>query len=147
MVFTYEDIQLNSIFLIVKESNGRLKGQACTLRPIDYELLPDKKIDEVIDILTKKDVDRFLAIKHIDESYRKEVEDYLKDFGEISSTYIFLDTDLRLGGHMAYLKDYLVKIDGVEHILTLRYNVISKDELDLRLFYVSPYRKPFEVMH
>jgi antitoxin component YwqK of YwqJK toxin-antitoxin module len=145
--FNFEDIQLNSTFLIVKEIDGKLKGQAFTHRPIARELLPDSKIDEVIDILIKKDVDRFLSIKHIDEKHRKEIDDYLNDFGKISSDYKFLNTEFLIGEIMVYLKNYLVEIDGEKQILTLKYNATSKNTLDLRLFYLSPHRRPFEVMH
>ena len=72
MKFTFEDIELSSKFLIVKEVNGKLKGQAFTHRPIPTELLPDNKIDEVVDILTNKDVDRFLTIKHLDSKHKKK---------------------------------------------------------------------------
>ncbi len=147
MIFHYEDIQLHSSFLIVKEKGGELKGQAFTRRPILNELLPDNKIDEVVDILTKKDVDRFLTIKHIDTKHRKEIEEYLDNFGAISSTYKFLDTDFIVGERMVYLKNYLVEIDGEKQILTLKYSAISKNVLDLRLFYLSPFRIDFEVMY
>ena len=147
MIFKYEDIQLNSSFLIVKGEDGGLKGQAFTRRPIPNELLPDNNIAEVIDILIKKDVERFLTIKHLDSKYREEIEDYLNDFGVISSTYKFLDTDFIIGERMVYLKNYLVEIDGEKQVLTLKYNAISKNVLDLRLFYLSPYRREFKVMH
>ncbi len=147
MIFHYEDIQLYSSFLIVKEEDGELKGQAFTRRPISIELLPDKKIDEVVDILINKDVDRFLTIKHLDSKHRKEIKEYLRDFGKISSTYKFLNTDFIIGEKMVYLTNYLVEINGEKQILTLKYNAISKNVLDLRLFYVSPYRRDFKVMH
>ena len=145
MLFNYEDIQLNTKFLIVKKQDGELTGQAFTRRPLPFELLPDKKIEEVIDILIKKDVDRFLSIKHLDSKHREEVEDLLSDFGEIASTYTFLNTKPFLNGPMVYLKSYLVEIDGEKQVLTLKYNVVSKDELDLRLFYFTEYRRPFVV--
>jgi hypothetical protein len=147
MKFIFEDIELSSKFLIVKEVNGNLKGQAFTHRPIPKELLPDNKIDEVFDILIKKDVDRFLIMKHLDSKHKKEIEEYLDDFGKTSSTYEFLNTDFIIGERMVYLKNYLVEIDGEKQILTLKYNVISKNVLDLRLFYLSPYRRDFKVMH
>lgn len=147
MKFIFDDIELSSKFLIVKEINGGLKGQAFTHRPIPKELLPDNKIDEVVDILIKKDVGRFLIMKHLDSKYKKEIEEYLDDFGKISSTYEFLNTDFIIGERMVYLKNYLVEIDGAKQILTLKYNVISKNVLDLRLFYLSPYRRDFKVMH
>ena len=147
MIFNYEDLQLNSSFLIVKEEDGGLNGQAFTRRPIPNELLPDNNIEEVIDILINKDVERFLTIKHLDSKYRREIEEYLNDFGVISSTYKFLETDFIIGERMVYLKKYLVDIDGEKQILTLKYNVISNNVLDLRLFYISPYRREFKVLH
>lgn len=147
MKINFEDIQLSSTFSIIKENDGKLIGQAFAHGPIPTELLPDNKIEEVIEILTKKDVERFLSIKHLDSKYRKKIKEYLRGFGEISPTYKFLNTDFIIGQKMVYLKNYLVEIDDKKQILTLKYNAISKDMLDLRLFYLSSYRRDFEVMH
>jgi hypothetical protein len=147
MIFSYEDIKLRTSLLIIKDSTGNLRGQGFGIKPVSNELIPDNKITEVIDILKHKDVDRFLSIKHIDEKHRLEIKEYLNDFGTISSTYQFLNTDFLLGAEMIYLKNYLVDIDGKKQILTLRYTAITKNNLDLRLFYITPQRRPFEVMH
>jgi hypothetical protein len=148
MIFNYKDIQLRTSLRIVRDSSSNIEGHSIGIKPVPTDLIVDTKIDEVINILTTKDIDKCIAIRGLgaDYEHKAELVDYLDTIGKISSDYKFLETIVWPGDKMIFIKNYLVEIDGDKKLLALWYKEDSKNTLSFNIFHISPYRHPIQIL-
>jgi hypothetical protein len=118
MLLKYEDIQLIISFLVIKYETGKIKGQGISYKPVQKELIPDKKIVEII-----------------------------ANINNCSSNYKFLNTTVWPGKQMIYIKRYLIEVNEKMNHLELWYMESPEDGLTFNIYHLNPAREAFEGMH
>ena len=120
MLLKYEGIQLNVSFLVVKDRSGKIDGNGIAFKPVQNELIPDKKI---VDILAGLD--------------------------NASSNFTFLNTKVwpEQDIDMIYIQNYLIEKDGKKQIMNIWYKSDSNNKMMFNTYHITPQKRAFEGMH